>query len=105
MWITRYALPFALALSVLLACLAPKAAKPTGSVPARELLILAQRASDRSYTYSQATAAALASVQVPRPEASSSLEALESAVRAAGFSLAAVGAPGNGTYLVARVGG
>jgi hypothetical protein len=102
MWITRIFLPFCLALAVLLASLAPREPEPTATVPARELLTLAQRAGHTSYTFNQATAAALQAVSVGRPPGDATLAQLESALTEAGFRLRRVGSAEHPTFLVER---
>ena len=105
MWsITRYAVPFALVVAVLLASLAPRAPAPSPTITARELLDLAQRAGGASYTFTQATSTALTGVTVPRPEETAPLARLESALVEAGFRLRRVGAGETPVFLVERAG-
>ena len=104
MWIARFAVPVALVLALLFACLAPDAARATATrVSAKEVLIQAQRAGGRNYTYSQGTAAELEGVQLARPPEDASCEALEAALTASGFVLAPVGPSDRQVYLVERV--
>ena len=106
MWISRFALPFALAVAVLLACFAPRDAEPAAKISARELLVLAQRASGQNYTFDKATGAALAALEVPRPGKEATQLELEASLRAAGFLLEPVGPPGKAiAFKVERVGG
>ena len=105
MFFSRYAIPFALAVAVLLACLAPRAPAPAPTIPARELLTLAQKAGGTNYTFDQTTAAALVEAKVARPPADASREVLESSLREAGFSLRPIGPPEKRVYLVERTGG
>jgi len=100
MWITRYALPFAIAVAVLLASLAPRAAGPSATISARELLDLAQHAGGANYTFSHATGTALEGAAVARPEADAGLPQLESALIGAGFRLRRVDAGERDLFLV-----
>jgi hypothetical protein len=91
MWLTRYAVPLALVVAVLLACFAPRAPERSSSITARELLAAAQAESGASYTYSRATGAALATTRLARPEEGADRAALEAALVAAGFRLEPLG--------------
>jgi hypothetical protein len=105
MWIARFAVPVALVLSLLFACFAPKNHHaPPGTIHAEELLRLAQQAGGCNYTYSQATRAALAQVEVARPAEGASRENLEAALAASGFVLSQVGPPERKIFLVERAG-
>ena len=105
MWITRLAVPVALVLAMLFACLAPSEAKPLETVSAKDVLVLCQRVSGRNYTYSQATGAELAQAALPRPPEEASQETLEALLKEAGFVLAAVGPADLNVFLVERAGG
>lgn len=98
----RFAIAFALVVATLLACLAPRDSGPAATIPARELLTLAQMAGGASYTFDRSTSEALATVTVPRPPEDASLTALETALQDAGFSLRAVGPEGKKVFLVER---
>jgi hypothetical protein len=87
MWITRFVLPATVVLSLLLACFAPRSTRPSATVSAREVLVQAQRLGGRKYVYSRATAAALAEVNLPRPDERAPLLQLEGALEQAGFRL------------------
>lgn len=104
MWIARFAVPVALVLALLFACLAPDEARRADTVSARDVLVQAQRAGGRNYTYSQGTAAELQRVELPRPAPGASREALETALGAAGFTLAPVGPPDRNVVRVERTG-
>jgi hypothetical protein len=91
MAIARLAVPVALVLAVLLACLAPSPPRQDPQVTAKEVLFLAQKAGEHSYTYSRSTAAELERVRLERPQMDASCQALEQALAAAGFSLTPVG--------------
>jgi hypothetical protein len=91
MWITRFALPFALAVAVMLGFLAPRDPEPAATIPARELVSRAQQLSGKNYTFDQRTGAALADTQVPRPPQGATKGQIESALREAGFVLVPVG--------------
>lgn len=96
MWIPRFAVPVALVLALLLACLAPRGSRAgsEATVSAREVLLQAQRAGGRSYTYTRATGAELERVELARPPEGASREVLEAALTEAGFALGPVGPEG-----------
>lgn len=100
MWITRYAIPFALAVAVLLACLAPRDPEPAAMIRARELMTLAQLSGGPNYTYSKDTGTALDAVTVARPAKGAKVAEIESALIAAGFRLKRVGPVELATFLV-----
>jgi hypothetical protein len=102
MSLPRIVLSVAVAIAALLACLAPRASAPAPTIPARELLTLAQQINDANYTFDRATSEALASVTVPRPAEDASLANLESSLREAGFQLRPVGPEGKRIFLVER---
>ena len=104
MSLTRVILSVTLVLIVLLACFAPREPALAATVPARELLTLAQVAGGQNYTFDRATSEALASVQVPRPAAGATRADLESMLGSAGFALRPVGPPGKEVWLVERRG-
>lgn len=104
MWVTRYVLPFAVALAALLACLAPREPEPAATISARALLNLAQRTGGANYTFSRETSAALEAASVPHPGANASLPQLESALTEAGFRLRRRGAGEHELFLVERAG-
>lgn len=109
MWITRYALPFALVLGALLASLAPRRPEPATEISARALLDRLQEASATSgrtsYTFSQGTGAALARASVARPEKGADRARLESALLEAGFRLRRLEAGERELFLVESAGG
>lgn len=94
MWIARFAVPVALALAILFAGLSPRGARADATVSAKEVLLLAQRAGGRSYTYTQAIAAELDRTKLARPPEGASREVLEGVLAAAGFTLGPVGPEG-----------
>jgi hypothetical protein len=102
MTLPRFVLALAVAIATLLACLAPRTVLPAPTIPARELLTLAQRESGANYTFDRATSEALATVTVPRPPEDATATALESALHDAGFTLRAVGPESKKVYLVER---
>jgi hypothetical protein len=104
MSLPRFVLALAVAIATLLACLAPRASTPAPTIPARELLTLAQRINGANYTFDRATSEALTSVTVPRPAEDAPQSALESALHEAGFELRPVGPETTRVFLVRRVG-
>jgi len=104
MSLPRFVLALAVAIATLLACLAPRAAAPAPTIPARELLTLAQRINGANYTFDRATSEALASVTVPRPLEDATQADLESALHEAGFELRPVGSQTSKVCLARRIG-
>lgn len=102
MSLPRIVLSLAAAIAVLLACLAPREAEPAPTIPARELLTLAQQLNAARYTFDRTTSEALATVMVPRPAADADLAALESSLRGAGFQLRPVGPEDKRIFQVER---
>jgi hypothetical protein len=105
MSLARLALPLAVAIAVLLPCLAPREGAPTETMPARDLVALAQRAGGASYSFDQATAEALASSPVLRPPEGASLAELEARLQGAGFRLRAVGPRERPSFRIERADG
>jgi hypothetical protein len=104
MWIARFAVPAALVLAMLFACLAPSEPAPRATVTAREVLTQAQRAGGRNYTFTLATGAELGRLELPRPPAEAPREALEGLLEAAGFVLTPAGAGALDLFRVERAG-
>jgi hypothetical protein len=105
MSLPRIVLAASLVIATLLAFLAPRGTSAASeTIPARELLTLAQRLEDANYTFDRATSEALATVTVPRPPEDASSSALESALRDAGFQLRQVGSASKKVFLVERTG-
>jgi len=102
MWIARFAVPVALVLALIFACLAPEATHREAMVSAKAVLVQAQRAGGKNYTYSQALAAELERAQLARPSEDASAEALEALLSDAGFVLAPVGPAERNVVLVER---
>jgi len=105
MSLPRIVLSIAMAIAVLLASLAPRGSAPEPTIPARELLTLAQRLNAANYTFDRATSEALATVTVPRPAEDADLANLESSLRAAGFQWRPVGPETKRIFLVERARG
>ena len=105
MSLPRLALVFALIVATLLASFAPRGSEPAATMPARELLTLAQRVTRANYTFDRSTSEALASTTVQRPPEDADPAALESALRGAGFTLRPVGPDGKKIFLVERASG
>jgi hypothetical protein len=102
MWIARFAVPVALILALFFACFAPGGARRSATVSAKEVLVQAQRAGGRSYTFSRDTAGELERVEVERPDSDASPEALEAVLGLAGFSVAPTGPEERRVFRVER---
>jgi len=103
MSLPRIVLSLAVVIATLLACLAPRASSPPPTIPARELLTLAQKHSGANFTFDRTTSEALATITVPRPPEDASQTALESALHEAGFELRPVGPEKKKVFLVERI--
>ena len=105
MSLPRLMLAFSLVIATLVAFLAPRGSSAAAeTIPARELLTLAQRLNEANYTFDRTTSEALTTILVPRPPEDASQAYLESALRDAGFSLRPVGPEGKRIFLVQRTG-
>jgi hypothetical protein len=104
MSLPRIVLALSLVIATLLACLAPRGASQAETIPARELLTLAQRINGANYTFDRTTSQALSSTKVPRPPEGASQDDLVSALREAGFSLRPVGPENIKVFQVERTG-
>lgn len=104
MSLRRFSLWFALTTATLLAFLQTRA-PDAATISARELLTLTQQVSRANYTFDQKTSAALASAQVSKPPETASQDALETALRAAGFRLRPLGVPGKNVFRVEKASG
>ena len=102
MWIARFALPVALLLAMVFACLAPRATHQEAMVSAKEVLLQAQRAGGKNYTYAKPLGVELERAQLARPPEDASAEALEALLGTAGFVLAPVGPADRHVVLVER---
>jgi hypothetical protein len=106
MSLPRLTLAASLVIASLLAFLAPRGSTKAASetIPARELLTLAQRIDGTNYSFDRATSEALAKVTVQRPPEDASPAELESALREAGFELRPLGNVAKKVSLIERKG-